>query len=56
MKVKKCVVLCAGRGVRITPYSEKIPKVMVKIKKKPVLRYVIDYWKDYTDDFTFIVG
>lgn len=51
-----CVVLCAGRGLRITPYSETMPKVMIKIKDKPVLGYVIDYWKNYTNNFIFVVG
>jgi len=51
-----CVVLCAGRGTRIAPYSETIPKVMVEIKDKPVLGYVVDYWKDSVSDFIFIVG
>lgn len=51
-----CVVLCAGRGIRILPYSETIPKVMIKIKNKPILGYVIDYWKKYTNNFIFVVG
>jgi dTDP-glucose pyrophosphorylase/ubiquinone/menaquinone biosynthesis C-methylase UbiE len=29
---------------------------MVEIKEKPVLGYVVDYWKDYASDFIFIVG
>ena len=52
----KCVVLCAGRGHRILPYSQEIPKVMIKIRDKPILGYVIDYWKKYTNDFIFVVG
>jgi len=29
---------------------------MIEINKKPILEYVIDYWKDYTKDFVFVVG
>jgi glucose-1-phosphate thymidylyltransferase len=29
---------------------------MIEINKKPILKYVIDYWKDYTKDFVFVVG
>ena len=52
----KCVILCGGRGTRIIPYSEYVPKVMIEIKGKPALGYVIDYWKKYTQDFIFVVG
>jgi len=51
-----CVILCAGRGTRIAPCSNEIPKIMLKIKGKPILDYVINYWKNYTDDFIFVVG
>ena len=55
-KKVKCVVLCAGKGLRIFPNSEYIPKVMIEINKKPVLEYVIEYWKRYADGFIFVVG
>lgn len=29
---------------------------MIEVNKKPILKYVIDYWKDYTKDFVFVVG
>ncbi|MCX6666169.1 MAG: sugar phosphate nucleotidyltransferase [Euryarchaeota archaeon] len=51
-----CVVLCAGKGTRIYPFSRTVPKVMVLVGKKPVLWYVIQYWKQYADDFVFVVG
>lgn len=51
----KCVVLCAGRGVRIDPGLEK-PKSMLEIQGKPILEYVINYWKNFTDDFIFVVN
>lgn len=52
----KCVVPCAGRGRRLLPCSSKEPKMMVKIMGKPMLAYIIDYWKEYTDNFVFVVG
>ncbi len=52
----KCVVLCAGKGIRILPHSEEIPKVMLQLNEKPIIGHVIDYWKKYTNDFIFIVG
>jgi glucose-1-phosphate thymidylyltransferase len=52
----KCVILCAGRGKRIIPFSEEVPKVMITIKNKPALGFIIDYWKKYTKNFVFVVG
>lgn len=52
----KCVVPCAGQGRRFLLYSPKEPKVMVKIMGKPMLAYIIDYWKEYTNNFVFVVG
>jgi UDP-N-acetylglucosamine diphosphorylase / glucose-1-phosphate thymidylyltransferase / UDP-N-acetylgalactosamine diphosphorylase / glucosamine-1-phosphate N-acetyltransferase / galactosamine-1-phosphate N-acetyltransferase len=51
-----CVVICAGRGSRILPYSEQIPKTMICINNKPILHYIIEYWKKYTSHFVFVVG
>ena len=52
----KCLVLCAGKGERFLPDTLKIPKPMIKIRNKPILGYLIDYWKKYTNDFIFVVG
>lgn len=52
----KCVVLCAGKGTRIMPYSEDVPKVMLELDDRPIISYVIDYWKQFTNDFIFVVG
>ena len=51
----KCVVLCAGKGTRLHPKTIEKTKVMIKIKNKPILSYVIDYWRKYTKDFIFVV-
>lgn len=52
----KCVVLCAGRGTRMEPTSSEKPKVMLDVHGKPLLHYVVEYWKQFTDNFVFIVG
>lgn len=38
----KAVVLAAGRGTRLRPLTDRIPKVMIPINGKPVLEYHID--------------
>lgn len=51
----KCVILCAGSGSRLHPLSAEIPKAMILLNNQPIIQYVIDYWKQYTNDFIFIV-
>ena len=51
----KCVMLCAGGGKRAFPLSGDKAKVMVPVKKRPILDYVVGYWKRFTDDFIFVV-
>jgi len=52
----KCVVLSAGKGIRILPHSEEKPKVLLELNGRPLLEYVVNYWKQFTNDFIFIVG
>lgn len=51
----KCVVLCAGKGTRMAPLSLEKQKVMISVNGYPILKYVIDYWKQFTKDFIFLV-
>ncbi len=55
-KELKCVVLSAGKGIRILPHSDDVPKVLLELNNKPILGYVVDYWKKFTNDFIFVVG
>lgn len=68
----KCVVLCAGRGTRTTfrftlkvtknekpkffSNLRKKPKPLFKVFEKPLLGWVVDFWRKYTNDFIFVVG
>lgn len=52
----KCIVLAAGRGSRLLTLTDNDPKPMITIKEKPILDHVINYWKEYTDDFVFVVN
>ena len=36
------VVLCAGRGTRLWPVTEKTAKVMVRVAGKPLLEYLLE--------------
>ena len=38
----KAVILAAGEGRRLRPFTETMPKVMLPVANKPILEYVID--------------
>jgi len=38
----KAVILAAGEGRRLRPFTETMPKVMLPVANKPLLEYVID--------------
>jgi len=38
------VVLCGGKGLRLRPLTEKIPKPLVYIKDKPLLQHILDFY------------
>ncbi|NHJ20415.1 MAG: nucleotidyltransferase family protein [Candidatus Lokiarchaeota archaeon] len=38
----KAIILCAGHGKRLEPYTDKIQKTMLKLQGKPFLEYIID--------------
>jgi UDP-N-acetylglucosamine diphosphorylase / glucose-1-phosphate thymidylyltransferase / UDP-N-acetylgalactosamine diphosphorylase / glucosamine-1-phosphate N-acetyltransferase / galactosamine-1-phosphate N-acetyltransferase len=54
--VKKAVVLAAGEGKRLRPFTETMPKVMLPVANKPILEYVFDAIKDagITDVFCVV--
>ena len=41
------IVLCGGKGKRLYPLTKNIPKPLIKIKNKPILKYIIDHLKSY---------
>ena len=40
----KVVILAGGFGTRLSEYTRKIPKPMVKINNKPILLHIIDHY------------
>ena len=38
MKIKKAMILAAGFGSRLKPITNKIPKPLIEIKKKKLIR------------------
>ena len=46
-KSLQVLILCGGKGERLRPLTETIPKPLIKIKNKPILSYVIKHLKSY---------
>jgi NDP-sugar pyrophosphorylase family protein len=44
--VTKAVVLAAGRGVRMGELTRELPKPMVEVCGKPILRYIVEGLRD----------
>jgi len=43
----KVIVLCGGKGERLYPLTNNIPKPLLKIKEKPILSHIIDHLSKY---------
>ncbi len=43
----KVVILAGGKGTRLSEYTKKIPKPMVKIGGIPILSHIIKYYKSF---------
>jgi glucose-1-phosphate thymidylyltransferase len=53
----KAVILAAGEGKRLRPFTETMPKVMLPVANKPILEYVIDAVKNSgIEEIILIVG
>jgi NDP-sugar pyrophosphorylase family protein len=46
----KAIILAAGRGTRLQPLTNTIPKPMIQICGKPILEYLMDsIYKDVSE-------
>ena len=53
----KVVILAGGKGSRISEYTKKIPKPMIKIGNKAILEHIIEiYAKQSYNDFYILIG
>ena len=51
------VVLCGGKGTRLSEYTEEIPKPLIAVGNKPILWHIVQIYKSYGHkDFIFCLG
>ncbi|MFC1967892.1 bifunctional sugar-1-phosphate nucleotidylyltransferase/acetyltransferase [Chloroflexota bacterium] len=56
-RIEQAVILAAGEGQRLRPFTALKPKVMIHIAGKPILQYVIEALaQNGVDDILIIVG
>jgi UDP-N-acetylglucosamine diphosphorylase/glucosamine-1-phosphate N-acetyltransferase len=55
--IQKAVILAAGEGKRLRPFTETMPKVMLPVANKPILEYVLDaVKKSGVEEVLLVVG
>jgi dTDP-glucose pyrophosphorylase len=56
-KIKKAVVLAAGRGTRMRELTADLPKPMIAVRGKPVLQHIVEGLRDAgIREFLIVVG
>lgn len=52
----QCVILAAGKGTRLRPLTENIPKPLVMVSGKPLLDHIIDALPSAVDELIIVHG
>lgn len=53
---KSAVILCAGKGSRLSPITNEIPKVLVEVRGKSLLDYKFESLEGLVDEVVLVVG
>lgn len=52
----QCVILAAGKGTRMRPITDTLPKPLVPICGKPVLQHIVEALPTEIDELILVVG
>jgi mannose-6-phosphate isomerase-like protein (cupin superfamily)/GTP:adenosylcobinamide-phosphate guanylyltransferase len=54
--IDKIVIVACGKGSRLNPYTNYIPKILVNINNENILKKIINYWKKYCKNFIILIN
>jgi NDP-sugar pyrophosphorylase family protein len=43
LSISKAVVLAGGRGLRLSPFTNNLPKALIRIRSKPLLEWIVQW-------------
>ncbi len=52
----QCVILAAGKGTRLRPLTENIPKPLVEVAGKPLLDHIVESLPSAIDELIIVTG
>ncbi|MDA8597155.1 sugar phosphate nucleotidyltransferase [Candidatus Pacebacteria bacterium] len=52
----QCVLICAGKGTRMLPLTESLPKPLISVCGKPLLDHVVEALPSEITDLILVVG
>lgn len=53
----QAVILCGGKGSRLKPLTDEIPKPLLKLQGKPIIQHIIEFHYDHgLKDFVLCTG
>lgn len=57
IKKNKIIIFCGGKGTRIRELNNKVPKPLIKIKKKTIIERIMEvYYKQGLNNFVLLSG
>lgn len=55
--VSQALILAAGQGIKMRPYTYEMPKPMMPVKKRPILEHIINQLRDVDiRDIVIVIG
>ena len=56
-RILDVIILCGGKGQRLRPLTNEIPKPMVNINNKPIIYYILNHLNNYRiENYIFATG
>lgn len=52
----QCVILAAGHGKRLRPYTQTLPKHLLEVNERPILEYGLKHLPDQISQVVLVIG